>query len=132
MSSLYKNVYEHSQSWGLATIVARPAHGTVVSYHDIGIGIPGSLRSSPSVQPRFGTDREAIAWALEEGHSSRKGNSGLGLSLVSGYVEAAQGTIEIRSGSCRLYRTGPSNKWLADEVTPFAGTHISFHLPVPV
>ena len=129
---LYKNVYQHSQSWGLATIVARPAQGAVVSYHDIGIGIPGSLSSSSGVQPNFGTDNEAITWALEEGHSCKKGNSGLGLSLVTSYVEAALGTIEIRSGSCRLHRAGATTQWFAEEVTPFAGTHISFHLPLAI
>jgi hypothetical protein len=129
---LYKNIYEHSQSWGLATIVARPGHGTVVSYHDIGVGIRGSLNASQAVQPKFATDGEAIRWALQEGHTSKQGNSGLGLSLVTGYVQAAVGTIEIRSGGCRLFRSGPASEWVAQEVSAVVGTHVSFHLPVAV
>ncbi|MGZ8748804.1 MAG: ATP-binding protein, partial [Mycobacterium sp.] len=100
LAELYKNIYDHSNSWGLVTVVARPQYGTVISFHDLGIGI---LKSVESLGARSLTsDEQAIRWALIEGNSSKVGNSGLGLALVSRFVSTCVGQFEIRSGNCRL------------------------------
>jgi hypothetical protein len=136
---LYTNIFEHSDSWGLGMIHAQPDYGTTVCYHDIGVGIKGSLNSSPKLGKefeRFETDKEAMKWALNEGHSSKlsgiSGN-GIGLNIVEDFILSKSGNIEIRSGQCLLYkkpgdRSG-SERWRCQNVSWFPGTQINFFVP---
>jgi hypothetical protein len=129
---LYKNVYDHSESWGLAVLFAStkpPDAGTVVSYHDIGRGIPASVNAAPQHAACTLNDDEAIMWAIKERNSSKPGNNGLGLAIVSECVRACGGRIEIRSGSYRLLRQGYEGEWIAQHVPPLPGTHVSFYIP---
>ena len=70
-------------------------------------------------------DEDAIRWAIEERHTSRPGNSGLGFTIVTECVCQMGGTVEIRSGNCRLTGNGSRNGWSITRVPPFVGTHIS-------
>lgn len=126
---LYKNVFEHSESWGLAIVFATPkppTPGTVVSYHDWGIGIPASVAR---VLPSGTHDEAAIRWAIKERNTTRPGNDGLGLSIVADCVRTLQGRIEVRSGSCRLIGDGGDGGWIGQQVPRLPGTHISFFIP---
>lgn len=133
---LYMNIFEHSGSWGLTTIHANPAHGTTVCYHDIGIGIKGSINSSPKAGKefeKFETDYDAMKWALKEGNSSKLGRNGIGLNIVEDFVLSMNGTIEIRSSQC-LLRKKPGDQpgekyWMNQNVPWFPGTQINFFVP---
>jgi len=133
---LYMNIFEHSASWGLATIHANPAHGTTVCYHDIGIGIKGSVNSSPKAGKEFEefeTDYDAMKWALKEGNSSKSGGNGIGLNIVEDFILSRNGTIEIRSGQClpqKKQGDQPGEKYWRNQNVPwFPGTQINFFIP---
>jgi hypothetical protein len=132
---LYKNVFEHSGSWGSAIVSASdrpPTRGTVVSYHDIGVGIPGNVRTALSVTMDDMDDETAIRWAIQERNTTKPGNSGLGLSIVAECVRTLHGRIEIRAGLCRLSGDGSQDGWIAQQVPFLPGTHISFFIPAPL
>jgi hypothetical protein len=129
---LYKNVYDHSESWGLGVVFATtkpPDAGTVVSYHDIGIGIPSSVNAAPQHAASALSDDKALMWAVEERNSSKPGNNGLGLHIVSECVRKLGGRIEIRSGSSRLVRNGREGEWIVQHVPALPGSHVSFFIP---
>lgn len=133
---LYMNIFEHSISWGLATIHANSAHGTTICYHDIGIGIKGSVNSSPKAGKefeKFETDYDAMKWALEEGNSSKSDGNGIGLNIVEDFVLSRNGTIEIRSGQCLLQKKPGDQRgekyWRKQNVPWFPGTQITFFIP---
>lgn len=129
---LYMNIFEHSGSWGLATIHANPASGTTVCYHDIGIGIKGSVNSSPKTGKefeKFETDYDAMKWALKEGNSSKSGGNGIGLNIVEDFVLSRNGTIEVRSGQCLLQKKPGEKYWRNQNVHWFPGTQINFFVP---
>ena len=129
---LYKNIFKHSRSWGIGLIHARPNYGTTVCYHDIGIGIKYSVNSSPKVEEEFQSDYDAMKWALKENHSSSDG-SGIGLNIVEDFVLSKNGTIEIRSGQCLLYKKPgdqPGEEYWRPKNSPmFLGTQINFFIP---
>lgn len=120
---LYKNVFEHSQSWGIGTIHARPNHGTTVCYFDTGVGFRGSVN-------KFSTDLQAIEWSLVDGNSSKAGddNDGFGLTIVQDFVLKRNGNLKIRSGNCLLEITSKSRK--NKLVSEFPGVQISYFIPV--
>jgi len=133
---LFVNVFEHSRSWGIASIHANPRSGTIVSYCDIGVGMKGSVNSSPKARKEydvFETDTVAIKWALKEGNSSKVGGNGRGLNVVEEFVLQRKGNIELRSGSS-LFRKKPGDKpgvenWSISSVPWFPGTQINFFVP---
>lgn len=127
---LYKNIFEHSNSsLGIGTIHANPRNGTIVCYHDIGIGIKGSIHASPKIKEKIETDYDAIKWALVEGNSSKIDGSGKGLHIVEDFVLKRNGVLEIRSGACLLQRKTREADWKPYSVPWFPGTQINFFIP---
>lgn len=120
---LYKNIFEHSESWGIASIHARPNHGTTVCYYDIGIGFKASVG-------KFDSERESIEWALIDGNSSKPGddNDGFGLTIVQDFVLKRNGKIKIRSGDCLLQIASTSKQ--KNKVSKFPGVQISYFIPI--
>lgn len=128
---LYMNIYDHSESWGLAMIHARPEYGTYICCHDIGIGIRESVSASHKTMKQLETDHDAIRWALVEGNSSKGEGNGLGLNVIEEFVSSRKGTIEIRSGECLLQRNSADANWTPRRVPWFPGTQINMFLPAP-
>ena len=120
---LYKNIFEHSMSWGIALIHARPNHGTYVCYYDIGIGFKGSV-------DKFQTDVQSIEWALIDGNScnSSEDNDGHGLTIVQDFVIRRKGNITIRSGECMLKIN--QNTKTSHKVNRFPGVQLCYFIPV--
>lgn len=127
---LYMNVYDHSGSWGLAMIHARPEYGTFMCCSDIGMGIRESVNASPNIKRNFDTDYDAIKWAVVEGNSSKVGGNGLGLNIVEDFVSSRKGIIEIRSGECLLQKRSGDADWEAHRVPWFPGTQVNVFVPV--
>jgi len=128
---LFMNVYEHSDSWGLAMIHAQLDRGTFICCHDIGIGIRESLTDSPSVKETIENDYQAIKWVLVEGHSRKVGGNGIGLNIIEDFVSERNGTIEIRSGECLLRKTTLGDaRWKPYHVPWFPGTQLNLFVPV--
>ena len=120
---LYKNIYEHSRSWGIASIHARPNYGTTVCYYDIGIGFKTSIG-------KFDNEQESIEWALIDGNSSRPGddNDGFGLTIVQDFVLSRKGNIKIRSGDCLMQINSSSKQ--KNSVPRFPGVQLSYFIPI--
>ena len=133
---LFVNIFEHSDSWGLGTVHANPARGTTVCYHDIGVGIKASVNSSPKSGKgfeKFETDYKAMKWAVKEGNSRKLSGNGRGLTVVEEFVLDKNGTLEIRSGCCSLYKksgdTPGEKNWRRRDLPWFPGTQINFSVP---
>jgi len=120
---LYKNIFEHSQSWGIATIHARPNFGTTVCYFDLGIGFKESVG-------KFSSELQSIEWALVDGNSSKLGddNDGYGLTIVQEFVLIRNGSLKIRSGDCLLEKSNKEKN--SRIVTTFPGVQISYFIPI--
>jgi len=120
---LYKNIFEHSKSWGIALIHARPNYGTTVCYYDIGIGFKASVA-------KFDTEHESIEWALIDGNSSKLGdeNDGFGLTIVQNFVLKRKGKLKIRSGDYLFQIISSSIE--KQKVPKFSGVQISYFIPV--
>lgn len=120
---LYKNIFQHSKSWGIATIHARPNFGTSVCYYDIGIGFKASIG-------KFDSELESIEWALIDGNTSKPDddNDGFGFTLVQEFVFNRNGKIKIRSGDCLLELNSGSSK-KKNRVSYFPGVQISYFIP---
>lgn len=121
---LYKNIFHHSKSWGIASVHARPNHGTTVCYYDIGIGFKASVK-------KFATESESIDWALIDGNTSKLDgdNDGYGLTLIQEFVFRRNGIMKIRSGDCMLILNSVSSKKKI-KVSNFPGVQISYFIPV--
>ena len=130
MYELYMNVYEHSDSWGVTMIHARPNYGTFVCCYDIGMGFKESLKGSPNVKEFIRSDLDALSWSLVEGHSRKPDGSGQGLKDVERFVSQRQGIFEIRSGACLMQETTASGKWKPYRVPWFPGAQIDLFIPV--
>lgn len=121
---LYKNIFQHSESWGIATIHARPHFGTTVSFFDIGIGFKQSIG-------KYDSEEKSIIWALEDGNTSKqKGdNDGFGLTHVQEFVFRRKGILKIRSGDCQIEMTSPTLMNI-NKVGKFPGVQLTFFIPV--
>ena len=101
---IYINAFVHSQSPVGAYSCGQgypfgnfPFQLTVV---DLGVGIPANVKEFLG-QPQM-TGRQALHWALQEGHSTKfpaggSGASGLGLKLLSDLATLNRGRLEIYS-----------------------------------
>ena len=132
---LYKNIYDHSESWGIVSVFGRPNHGTIFTYHDVGIGMLASINVNHEEGEQLTSDLEAIKWAIVDGNSSKKignegwtENSGVGLSIVSEMVIESRGRIEIRTGGTIYCHDGQSD-WRSLNTDFFPGTHVSVFIP---
>lgn len=120
---LYKNIFHHSKSWGIASIHARPNYGTTVCYYDIGIGFKSSIKM-------FKTESESIEWALIDGNTSKPegDNDGYGFTVVQEFVFKRNGKMKIRSGDCLLELNSNSSRKKTKVIT-FPGVQISYFIP---
>ena len=120
---LYKNIFHHSESWGITSIHARPNHGTTVCYFDLGIGFKASVK-------KFATEVESIEWALIDGNTSKPDddNDGYGFTLVQEFIFKRKGSLKIRSGDCMIQLSSSSTR-KKSKVSTFPGVQISFFIP---
>lgn len=120
---LFKNIFHHSKSWGIASIHARPNFGTTVCYFDIGIGFKASVK-------KYDTEADSIEWALIDGNTSMsdEDNDGYGFTLVQKFVFRRNGKLKIRSGNCLLELNSSSLK-KKTKVMSFPGVQVSYFIP---
>ena len=97
---LYANAFEHGASEiGVFTCGQRypQLHEIALTLVDFGPGIPGTVRTVPG-QASY-NDEDAIAWALQQGTTSKPGNRGVGLSLFWEFIRLNGGRVDILSHS---------------------------------
>lgn len=120
---LFKNVYNHSESWGIACISSGLSEGSVFCFHDNGLGICETAKRVVG----DAKDSELIFWALKEGNTSKEGNSGLGLAILRDFVVSLGGLVHIRSGTARIKSSAAKDT--VDDVVWFPGTHVDCFIP---
>ncbi|MFG6105305.1 hypothetical protein U2F10_23825 [Leptothoe sp. EHU-05/26/07-4] len=96
---IYQNAFEHSDSQiGVVTCGQQFPNMELLKLTviDFGVGVPENVRNFLN-RPNMPSE-DALQWAFEKGHSTRKGFSGGdGLSILKSFVMDKQGKIEIYS-----------------------------------
>lgn len=88
--NLLENAIKYNSIGGTVTVdVCKTGENTVLVVEDTGIGIPDDEKNK--VFQRF--------YRVDKARARQRGGSGIGLSIVSGAVEALEGTIEVEDGS---------------------------------
>lgn len=104
VQELLTNVFDHSKSDIGCFVCAQftPKRRLIrLSVTDFGIGILKSLKSVKKY-PRLNTSHDAIARAVEQGVSSRKGKAGLGLRHIRRFARINKGTLTMISGDGKV------------------------------
>ena len=119
-----KNIFDHSESWGIGAIYANQKSGLQICYYDIGIGIMESVRKHKSIISD--NDMDILNWALLDGNSSKdenNNNHGRGFTVIKKFIKSKHGILSIRTG--RFHRlsdgTTKTTNW-------FPGTQIVMYL----
>jgi hypothetical protein len=122
------NIFEHSESWGIGAIV-RDAAGVVVSYADLGVGIPNTIGVANGAATRQPTaDAAAIKRAFQFGVSRfQERGRGTGLNDTLRFVLEHGGALECRSGHARVRFSGQTITSVSAVRLP--GTQITLLLP---
>jgi hypothetical protein len=106
---IYANAFEHGHSTVGVFSCGQfyPIKQEIaLAFVDFGIGIPQSVSVVPEAAAL--SDSLRIAWALERGNTSKKGNRGVGLDILRSFVQVNNGKMDIvsHSGFVRLSRSG--------------------------
>lgn len=121
---MIKNIYDHSNSWGIGGIYASKKIGTQITFYDIGIGIFNSVNKYHV----FEDEKDALFWALTDGNSSKpESNQGHGFTVMRDIAEKKNGTLSIRSGKYHIYNK--QNKLVINPTSWFPGTQIVIFIP---
>ena len=101
-------------------------HVIDISIADGGIGIRRKILDELDL--RMNSD-QAIEWALQEGHTTRKGDApgGLGLKLIREFIILNRGRIQITSDS-GYWELFPEGEKLTRFDYPFPGTAINIEI----
>ena len=101
-------------------------HAVDISIADGGIGIRRKMLDELDL--RMNSD-QAIEWALQEGHTTRKGDvpGGLGLKLIREFIILNRGRIQITSDS-GYWELFPEGEKLTRFDYPFPGTAINIEI----
>lgn len=95
---IIKNIFDHSQSWGLGAIHANN-NGIEIVYNDIGIGIANSMKSNSRYSSL--NNLELLKMALIDGVTSKTGsehdNSGRGFKIIKEFMNERKGYLSIIS-----------------------------------
>ncbi|HYE77122.1 MAG TPA: ATP-binding protein, partial [bacterium] len=93
---------------------------------DLGRGIPANVRAF--LGRRIGS-ADAIAWVMQEGHTTRTGDvpGGLGLKLVLEFLQAHRGTLRILSAN-GYWESAAGEVVRAELSVPFPGTVVWLEL----
>lgn len=118
-----KNIYDHSNSWGLGAIHARE-NGIEIAYYDIGDGIAKSMKSCTEYAGI--SDLIAIKTAFIDGKSSKSengNNKGRGFTKMLDFTQKRNGYFSVRTGNYH-FRNGKEK-----EINWFPGTQIVIFIP---
>lgn len=93
---------------------------------DAGIGFRKKILSALGL--KLNSD-QAIAWAIQEGHTTRQGNvpGGLGLQLIKEFIGMNQGRVQIVSDR-GYWELAPTGETLCRLAKPFPGTVINIEV----
>lgn len=102
-----KNVWDHSESWGITAIQSNKINKTTFCLFDFGIGFINSFIKRKGEFDRNNTnDKEKLKWLFQEGNTSNIGeNHGHGLAIIAKFVDITQGILLIRTDKYEMVYT---------------------------
>lgn len=92
-----KNVWDHSESWGIASIESNNINNTTLCLFDFGIGfIKSYTKRLGSYERTPDRDKEILSWLFEEGNTSQsETNHGHGLPIIQKFTDITNGKLLI-------------------------------------
>jgi hypothetical protein len=125
INELTKNVWDHSDSWGVASIQSNRINKTTFCIFDFGVGFINSyIKRKGPYKRSISEDKRTLDWLLEEGHSSNTGdNHGHGLSVIKKFIEIADGVLLISTDNYIITYSNKTNLKI-DVKSYFPGTQI--------
>jgi hypothetical protein len=126
---IFQNAAYHSQSDAGIFVCGQfypNKHKLDFTIADAGIGIRDNVRRFLNFNI---SSRQAIQWALKEGHSTRSGNQpgGIGLKLIKDFIEINKGKIQIAS-RFGFYEFSPGGEIIEKMENDFNGTCINIEI----
>ena len=102
-----KNIWDHSESWGMASIQSTEYTKTTLCLFDFGVGFINSYVKRKGLYNRdLKSDMEVLVWLFQEGNTSQSsGNHGHGLSIIQKFIDMTNGTLLISTDSYLLTYT---------------------------
>jgi hypothetical protein len=131
-----KNVWDHSESWGIGAIQSNKRNKTTFCLFDFGIGFINSyIKRMGNFERNLNNDKAKLNWLFNEHNSSVDpvivkeasssnsfNNHGLGLSRIAKFVDRTNGTWLIRTDKYQLLYKSKQIK--ISETTFFPGTQL--------
>jgi hypothetical protein len=99
-----KNVWDHSESWGIASIQSNRSNKTTLCLFDFGVGfIESYIKRKGNYIRTYDEDKKVLEWLFQEGNTSRsEGNHGHGLSIIEKFTDITDGILLISTDTYLL------------------------------
>ena len=123
---LIKNIWEHSESWGLSSIQSTNATNTTIAICDYGVGFVESYKKrNLEYLDNPENNKELIMSQLKPNFSSKsKYKFGHGLSRVKDFVRMLNGTLLLKTDKFRVVYDGKTDEEIIKNDSYFKGAQI--------
>ncbi len=120
-----KNVWDHSESWGIASIQSNRSIKTTFCLFDFGVGFINSyIKRKGGFQRSTQADKNVLMWLFEEGNTSNQGaNHGHGLSILQKFTDMSNGVLLINTDQYSIQYTKMKGLRINEKLF-FPGTQI--------
>jgi hypothetical protein len=120
-----KNVWDHSESWGAASIYSSRKQKTTFCLFDYGIGfIKSYIKRIGPFEREVKNDINTLRWLFEEGNTTDEiNNHGRGLKKIAEFTEIVDGILLIRTDKYVL-QYDRTRKLQISETSYFPGTQV--------
>lgn len=119
-----KNVWDHSQSWGAASIYSSKNNKTTMCLFDYGIGFINSyIKRKGEFERNAANDKRILRWLFEEHNTSNDDeNHGRGLARIAKFIDTTNGIWLIKTDKYMMQYDSKGLK--ISEQSYFPGTQI--------
>lgn len=123
---LVKNIWEHSNSWGLASIQSTDSTNTTIAICDYGIGFIESYKKrNSSYQDNSNNNNKLIESQLEDNFSSKSEHKyGHGMARVKEFVDLMNGILLIKTDKFKVTYNGKTKEQTIENDNFFKGAQI--------
>lgn len=120
-----KNVWDHSESWGIASIISNSSTKTSLCLFDFGVGFINSyIKRMGDFERSLQSDIAVINWLFEEGNTSNiNTNHGHGLTVLQKFTDLSNGILVINTDSY-LIQYSKTKGLIFNQKSYFPGTQI--------
>lgn len=94
-----KNVWDHSYSWGVASIYSSKNNKTTLCLFDYGVGFINSyVKRRGAFERNVANDKAILEWLFNEYNTSNEGeNHGRGLARIAKFIDITKGILLIKT-----------------------------------